>query len=318
MPCWPDALSIARCLRAVALLAASMLAAGCAAPPEVRKQVYSQPGVQGLSAVYSEFDLRLQLVTSSDAPACSGEDCVADRAFDQRFLAIGRRLAEAAFRQHPELYLRFPRFEIVVVDKRDPGAGSSAAGTVVVYRGLRRLLADDAALAFVVAREIGHIVGGHHEENVMTSVLFGVAAQILVPVLNLPALIGGSAAATTAASSATTAAVTSTAVASAASFAGSRALRASYRPQQVAEAENIAMELLAAAGWDGREVAEQLQAIAPPAQDAPSWEQELRDSIRRIASLMQGPPAPAPADGTAQIVPRSADDLPPPLVSVPF
>lgn len=318
MPCWSDALSIARRLGAVTLPVAAILVGGCAAPPEVRKQVFSQPGVQGLSAVYSEFDLRLQLVTSTDAPACSGEECVADRAFDQRFLVIGRRLAEAAFRQHPELYLRFPRFEIVVVDKRDPGSGSSAAGTVVVYRGLRRLAADDAALAFVVAREIGHIVGGHHDENVMTSVLFGVAAQILVPVLNLPALIGGSAAATTTAASATTAAVTSTAVASAASFAGSRALRASYRPQQVAEAEAIAMELLAAAGWEGREVAEQLQAMAPPPEDVPGWELELRESIRRIASLMQGPPSPAPLEGRVQIVPRSLDDLPPPLISVPF
>ena len=163
---------------------------------------------------------------------------------------IGRRLADAAFRQHADLHLRFPRFEFVVADKRDPGAASSSAGTVVLYRGVRVLDLDDGALAFILAREMSHIIDGHHDENVTTSILVGVAAQILFPVLNLPALISGSAATTAAATSAATATVTTTAVASAASFAGSRALRASFRPQQVIEAELIAMDLLAAAGWD--------------------------------------------------------------------
>ena len=308
-------------LRVVSILLVSGLLSACANSPETRKQLLTTPGLQEFSAVYSEFDMRLQLVTAADAPACKEAECVADRAFDQRILVIGRRLADAAFRQHADLHLRFARFEFVVADKRDPGAASSAAGSVAIYRGVRQLELDDAALAFVLAREMSHIIAGHHDENVTTSVLVGIAAQILFPFLNLPSLISGGAATTaaaTSAASATATTMTTTAVASAASFAGSRALRATFRPQQVIEAEGIAMDMLAAAGWDGREVADQLQAMPAQLPDGPGWTEELRDSMRRIASLMQGPPHLDAAAISAQMVPMSVADLPPPLISVPF
>lgn len=313
-------------LRAAIAAIIVLALAGCATPPEVRKQLQAPPGLQGFSAVYSEIDMRLQLVTAADAPTCKEAECVADRAFDQRVLAIGRRLADVAFRQHSELHLRIPRFDFIVADKRDPGTASSSAGTVVIYRGIRTLKLDDGALAFVLAREMSHVIEGHHDENVATSVLVGVIAQILFPVLKLPALISGSAATTAAATSAAATTVTTTAVASAASFAGSRALRASFRPQQVIEAEAIAMDLLATAGWEGREVADQLQAMPPPLPDASSWTEELRESMRRVASLMRGPPqlqATRSTEGMLpmsidEVPPISIDELPPPLVSKPF
>ncbi len=294
------------------------LVTACATSPEGRTQLVAPSPLQGFSAVYSEFDMRLQLVTATDAPACRETECAADRAFDQRILAIGRRLADVAFRQHADLYLRFPRFDFVVADKADPGAASSAGGTVVIYRGVRRLDLDDAALAFVLAREMSHVIAGHHDENVTTSILVAVAAQILLPVLNVGALFSSGAATTAAATTAASSAVTTTAVASAASFAGSRALRATFRPQHVVEAEGLAMRLLAAAGWDGREVSDQLQVIRAPLPDEPAWTEELRESTRRIASLMQGPMLPDPAGIRDQMVPRSLLDLPPPLVSKPF
>ncbi len=300
------------CLLSVFFLAA------CATSPGGRTQLVAPAPLQGFSAVYSEFDMHLQLVTAADAPSCREAECVADRAFDQRILALGRRLADTAFRQHPDLNLRFPRFEFVVADKANPGAASSAAGTVVIYRGVRRLELDDAALAFVLAREMSHVIGGHHDENVTTSILVAVAAQILFPVLNIGALFSGGAATTAAATTAASSAVATTAVASAASFAGSRALRASDRPLQVREAEAIAMKMLAAAGWDGREVSDQLEGLRPALPDEPAWTEELRESARRIASQMQGP-MPVDAVGARdQIVPGLPFDLPPPMVSKPF
>jgi hypothetical protein len=295
--------------------------AACATSPEGRSQLVAPQPLQGFSAVYSEFDMHLQLVTAAAAPVCREAECAADHAFDQRILALGRRLAWAAFRQHADLRLRFPRFEFVIADKADPGAASSAAGTVVVYRGVRRLNLDDAALAFILAREMSHIIAGHHDENVTTSVLIAVAAQILFPVLNIGALFssGASAATTAAATTAASTAVTTTAVTSVASFAGSRALRASDRPLQVREAESVALKLLAAAGWDGREVSDQLEALRPALPDESDWTAELRDSARRIASLMQGPlpEAPAAAVSPDQIVPK-LPALPPSAVSKPF
>jgi predicted Zn-dependent protease len=267
-----------------------LLLAACSTSPTGRSQLTAPSPLQGFSAVYSEFDMHLQLVVAANAPSCKEEECVADRAFDQRILVLGRRLAEMAFRQHSDLYLRFPRFEFVVADKADPGSASSAGGTVVIYRGVRRLNLDDAALAFVLAREMSHVIAGHHDENVTTSVLVAVAAQILFPVLNLGSIFSGSAAATTAAAStAATSVVTTTAVTSAASFAGSRALRASFRPYQVKEAEAMAMELLVAGGWDAREVADQLEDLRASLPADASWVVELRESAQRIASQMQGP-----------------------------
>ena len=279
-------------LRLLTVLCLAALLAACAASPTGRTQVVAPTPLQGFSAVYSEFDLRLQLVVAANAPACQEAECAADRAFDQRILVLGKRLADVAFRQHTDLYLRFPRFEFIIADKADPGAGSSAGGTVVLYRGLRRLDLDDGAMAFVLAREMSHVIAGHHDENVATSVLVAVAAQVLLPVLNVArgavAAVTSNAAGT-AATTAAASAVTTTAVASAASFAGSRALRASFRPQQVREAEAMALELLAAAGWDAREVSYQLQALRAPLPDDADWLVELRESVLRVAGVTQGP-----------------------------
>lgn len=290
----------------------------CATSPQGRTQLIAPSALQGFSAVYSEIDMRLQLVTAADAPFCEDVECAANRLFDQRILALGRRLADAAFRQHAELHLRFPRFEFIVADKVDPGAASSAAGTVVIFRGVRGLDLDDAALAFVLAREMGHIIVGHHDENVTTSIMVAVAAQILFPILNIGALFSSGAATTAAATTAAGSALAATAVASAASFAGSRALRATYRPQHALEAEAMAMELLAAAAWDGREVSSQLEALRPGIQDEPSWTAELRESALRIATLMQGPMPLDETPAVAQIVPAIPFEPPPPMVSAPF
>lgn len=297
----------------------------CATSPEGRSQLVPPQPLQGFSAVYSEFDMHLQLVTATNAPTCAEAECAADRAFDQRILALGRRLADVAYRRYPDLYLRFPRFEFVIADKADPGAASSAGGTVVIFRGVRQLALDDAALAFVLAREMSHVIGGHHDENVTTSILVAVAAQILLPVLNIArgaaAAFSGGATTTAAATTASTA-VTTTAMASAASFAGSRALRASYRPQQVREAEVMAMKLLVAAGWEGREVSDQLAALRPPLPDEPDWTEELRESARRLTGLVQASAlqeTPAAAEGADQAAPKPlAPDLPPSKISPPF
>ena len=289
----------------------------CATSPEGRSQLVAPAPLQGFSAVYSEFDMHLQLVTAADSPACPEEECVADRAFDQRILAIGRRLADIAFRQHADLYLRFPRFEFIVADKTDPGAASSAGGTVILYRGLQRMNLDDAVLAFVLAREMSHVIAGHHDENVAASILVAVAAQILFPVLNIGGLFAGGAA-TAAAGTAAGSTAGATAVTSAASFLGSRALLASYRPLQSREAEVMAMKLLVASGLDGLEVSEKLESLRPSLSEETAWTRELRESAQSIASMMQGPPLPELDEASAQIVPGLPFDLPPPIVSRPF
>lgn len=302
----------------VSLLLLSFITA-CATSRSGRTQLVAPAPLQGLSAVYSEFDMRLQLVTAADAPSCRDAECVADRAFDQRILMLGKRLADIAYRQHADLHSRFPRFEFVVADKAEPGATSSAGGTVVIYRGLQQLDLEDAALAFVLAREMSHIIAGHHHENVVAGILVAVVAQILFPALNIGALIAGGATTTAAATSAGSG-LAATALTSAASFAGSRAVQAGFRPQQVREAETMAMDLLAAAGWDGREVGDELQALRPALPEEGAWTVELRESALRIADLMQGPPVPQGTDvvGALQLRPELLLNAPPSAVEMAF
>jgi hypothetical protein len=158
-----------------------------------------------------------------------------------------------------------------------------------------------------------HVIAGHHDENVATSILVAVAAQILFPALNIGGFFAGGAA-----SAAASTALEATALTSTASFLGSRALRASYRPQQVREAEVMAMKLLAAAGWDGDEVSDKLESLRPSLADDTGWARELRESAVYIANLMQGPPLPDPEEANNQIVTGLPFDLPPPIVSRPF
>lgn len=287
------------------------LVTACATSPEGRSQLVAPAPLQGFSAVYSEFDMHLQLVTAADAPVCQDAQCVADRAFDQRVLALGRRLAVSAFRQHADLYLRFPRFEFIVVDKAEPGAASSAGGTVIVYRELQRMSLDDAVLAFILAREMCHIIGGHHDENVAASVLVAVAAQILFPALNVGGLFASGAAAAGSAAGAT-------ALTSGASFLGSRALRASYRPTQLREAEVMSLKLLHAAGWEGDEVSDKLASLRASLSEETSWTRELGESALHVAGMMQGPPLPAIDEERNQMVSGLPGDWPSPIVSRPF
>lgn len=289
----------------------------CATSPGGRSQLLAPSALQGFSTVYSELDMRLQLVTAEDAPACADVDCVDDRAFDQQVLALGKRLADAAYRQYPDLISRFPRFEFLVADKVEAGSASSAGGTVVVFRGIRHLNPDDTTLAFVLAREMSHVIAGHHDENVTTSILVAIATQILFPALNI--VRGAAAISGSAATSAAGSALTTTVVTSAASFAGTRVLRASERPLQVQEAETMAMNLLAAAGWNGREVTDQLEALPPEVAEEPEWTEELRESSRRVASSMQGPVQPDDLALIPQVqIATLMPELPPALVSRPF
>ena len=262
-------------IRCLISLLASLFLCACATSTQQGRAQLSVP--TSVSVVYSELDMRLQLATSAIvAGACTGTECATDIAFDSRVRRLGAHLAATAFVAYPALGGNLERFEFLVADNKEPGSASSAGGTVVVFRGMQNLGLDDYALAFVIAREMGHVVDGHHDENSAAGILFSVLAQVLLPVTNLvrgaSSLISNNAAAAT----------------TVASFAGSRAVRASNRPDQLREADGIALELLARSGLNGGDVAAALAANLPVA-GINAWTDELRDSAFRIGQLTQGP-----------------------------
>jgi predicted Zn-dependent protease len=262
------------------ILICSLLGA-CSSSPYGRSQL-TVP--QPLSEIYSDVNMRLQLATTADARyQCAESECDASKDFEIRVARLGERLADTAFELYPDLHERIGRFEFVTSDKAEPGTTSNASGTVVVFSGTRALELSDPALAFILAREMGHVIGHHHNENTATRIIVSVLAQVLLPVSGLFHAL----ALLPAASSAATASAT-TATATAASFLGSRAVIATYWPQQLAEADTIALTVLARLGYDPQETADALAEAEQRLGDS-SWPQDLRASSGHVAQIAQGP-----------------------------
>ena len=263
------------------ILICSLLGA-CSTSPYGRSQ-FTVP--QPVSEVYSEVNMRLQLATTADARyKCTESECDASKDFELRVARLGERLADKAFELYPDLHERIGRFEFVTSDKAEPGTTSNASGTVVVFSGTRALELSDPALAFILAREMGHVIGRHHNENTATRIIVSVLAQVLLPVSGLfhaLALLQGASSA--AAASATTATAT------AGSFLGSRAVIATYWPQQLAGADTIALTVLARLGYDPQETADALAEAERRLTGDSSWPQDLRASSGHVAQIAQGP-----------------------------
>jgi Zn-dependent protease with chaperone function len=206
-------------------------------------------------------------------------ECRLDHAFDQRVQRLGARLAQSAFEIYPDLSERFNQFEFVIAEKAEPGSASSAAGTVVIFRGVQKLRLDEEALAFLIAREMGHVISRHHDEDSSTSILFSVLAQVLMPVTNL---IRGSAALIQSASATATASALSTA----ASFVGSRITIESYKLDQLHEADAVALDLLVSLGWSRGEIDDALVASAQVVGDD-RWSKDLRVSAKEVVGLAE-------------------------------
>jgi hypothetical protein len=252
---------------------------------------------QPVSSVYSEVNMRLQLVTTFDAKTqCAESECDASKAFDLRVASLGEILSAKAFELYPEARERIGQFEFVIAEKAEPGTTSNAGGTVVIFGGTRALDLSDAALAFVLAREMGHVIASHHNENTATKIIIGILAQVLLPVTGIVrslALIPGASSA--AAATATTASATAggsaaavTATATAASFLGSKAVISAYWPKQLEEADSVALTVMARTGFSPQDTADALAAVEARFGDG-SWLQDLRASSEHVAQIAQGP-----------------------------
>ena len=231
-----------------------------------------------VSAVYSEWNMKLALVTEANTGSpCAGARCSLDRAFDQRVLRIGTGLAKVAFEAYPDLNQRFEKFEFIIAEKANPGTVSNSSGKVVIFRGVQKLILGDEELAFLIAREMAHVIALHHDENSATTIMFSVLAAAAMPISNL---ISGSAALVQTGSTS----VLSTATASLASFIGSKVTIASYEPDQLHEADIIAMGLLSKLGWNRNDIAGALIASTRVMGDD-SWSTNLRISAEDVLLL---------------------------------
>ncbi len=268
------------------LLTLSLLLGGCVATSGTGRTQVIAP--QPIGAAYSEASLQRSLLLS-ETRACRPDTCGAVAAFNRRLLRTGERLVRAAaeeVRQQP-----IPRFDIRLLDTTERGTASSAAGTVVVHGGTRELDPGEPALAFLLAREMGHLMAGHHHEDSATNLAFSVVGTLLLPVGNI---LRGTAAALTATDGIA-------AATTAASYVGASAYKATYRADQLREADLLALQLTIRAGWSLEEIADSLAAVAPRL-GGEGWSGELLVSKARLDQITAGPPWPLPADAPPAVI----------------
>lgn len=238
--------------------------------------------IDDVSHIYSDVDMRIRLAIKPDEKACSGDECLANQAFDVRVQALGQRLAQLAYVVYPALKKRTPHFEFAVVDKKGIGSASNANGKIVIFRSIQNMDLGDEALAFLLAREMGHVIAHHHNNNAATKMLFTVLSGIFFPAVSILSASSAAAQATTATSVLTSTASTVT------SYLGSEVALSRIKPSQLTEADDISMVLLQRMGFAKAEIAQSLEFIVEKENGA-AWEKDLYKSIHYARKLAGEP-----------------------------
>lgn len=264
------------------------LLAGCATDAQHGRARMVAPSEIG--AAYSEVEMQARLALTPDV-RCEAHACASIEDFRTRVRRIGERMTDAAYQLAFELDLQTPvSFNVGIPGKDDIGTLSSATGNIIVFDGLRALEPADAVLAFLIAREMGHVLARHHDENSATSIGVSIAVAVLFPVTNV--LRGVEAAYATA----TAASLASTAV----SMAGSHIVRGMYKSEQQREADVLALRILAYTAWTPQEIAAGLAALLPRLEEV-GWMAELLESKRWLDPIAMGPPLPPPETPGASV-----------------
>ena len=219
------------CLSGIAVLA------GCAINPATgRNQLMALPAVQSAHANMG-YTLSTAAAGLAPSPLCagtgqgesaaveSGTSCpgAADMArFLQQVQRTGAGLSTEAQSLAPEVFARIGAFDIAVQAGVGEGTSSSAGGRIVLASGLAALHPTDDVVAFLIAREMGHVIARHGEENSGARLAFS-ALTAVVPIGGLM-------------------------VKFAASLLGSQALQSSWAERQRLDADEIALVLLERSG----------------------------------------------------------------------
>jgi Zn-dependent protease with chaperone function len=246
---------------------------------QVSSNPNSSPGSgASISDVYSDIDMRLRLASKASASACVEAQCDENFAFDARVIVIGRNLREAALQLYPEQEKVIRRMQFSVADKQEAGTASNNKGQIVLLRGVQDLQLSDDALGFVIAREMAHVLAGHHATNTSTKLIISALVSVLFPAV---AIIGASSAAAQA-STATT--LLTSAASTATSMVGSEVAMAKMKPTQLNQADEIARTIMEKAGWDMRSVESVLTQGEPPES---AWMSDLQASQYTLQAMIE-------------------------------
>lgn len=241
--------------------AASALLLGCAVSPVgQRPRVAELP----LAATQAEWEFTIRADLRTGVLCRFGETCQAEPQLDVSLAArfepqvqrIGRTLSVGARALYPGLAERLPTrpggpFVIAVVAGRERAAASSADGRIVLDARLAAEALDDEVLAFILAREMAHVLARHHAENASTSFVLSAVFNLILP--------GSSALKTVLAAG------------------GARLATRGNAAAQAVEADLMASELIGASGYRPAAVATALKKLRLH-DDASPWSREFQAS----------------------------------------
>lgn len=239
--------------------------AACTTTPESgRARIIEIP----LAAVQSDVEFTIvkasqPYIACAEKLTCLNESEQAeDESFDQEIARIVGVLQTAALRLYPDLAWCTPKltggcFDVQVVEDDAPGSSSSANGRITLNDSLDRWQSHEEVLAFVIGREMGHVIARHHQETSSVSIVTSVVLNLLIPGSGL--------------------------LKSLVCTVGARLAAASNRNVRAMEADAIAINLLKGAGFRLRKAASSLL-VAPPLGDENAWSKGFgRSAITLIA-----------------------------------
>ena len=242
---------------------------GCTSGP-----LGNQARIADMPLAASHADLVFSLTTGPrlDTDCRDDRKCVVTptRSKESRFLHQVRRVARTLQRgvqaTYPDLRDRAPdladgRFDVFVVEGDEPDTDCSADGRIAVNAEFARWPLNDGLLAFIIAREMGHVIARHPEENSVACMATSVLMNVIIP--------GGM--------------LLKTAV----STGGSGVAFFSQRDQQAAEADQIALNLLKASGYGLRKVAYTLRSKRLPYDDG-RWSKDFKRSAATLIAEAKG------------------------------
>ncbi|MFH1871336.1 MAG: M48 family metalloprotease [Pseudomonadota bacterium] len=251
------------CASLLLVVAALLGMSGCAtAPNQARTRMLDTP----LASTHADISFSMSTGARQYA-ACEGDSgcpTAADQEAVRRFALQVERVAGAlqagAQRLLPDLAQRAPglaggKFDVYVVEGDQPGSASSANGRIALTAALGARMPYDDWVAFVVAREMGHVIARHHEENSASGIVTSVLMNILIPGSSL--------------------------LKSLLSAGGAEIAARSKQEVQALEADLIAQDLLQEAGFRMRDIYLTLLLDPVPLDDGP-WSTSFRTSSRNL------------------------------------
>lgn len=254
------------------LLACVMFAAllgGCSTNPVTgRGQIVDLPAAKAYADLGYVIASRTQRV--AEAESCEPSCAALDRQFEAQVERLGVQLEIAARAMAPDLFERIASFDISVSPELGTATGSSAGGRIVLGGGIARLEPEDDVTAFLLAREMAHVIARHDEEDSGARIFFSAISNLL-PVTLITRLF--------------------------ASTLSSGALMISWAEQQRREADEIALALLMRTGRSIAGVAGKLGAgYSKERMPQSEWAARFAESAGRVALAAAASPESANFD----------------------